>query len=146
MQMRYERPWVGIVLGDHAGIGPEIVLKLLDRFVVIVEKNDVGIIKRSAYRYRLIFAKRSLRLPIARHSRCLGRTVEIEKSRVGKRRSPKVVLLSRKHLTAKGNGGKIFWGMLRKSAKRGYLRQRRYYPANGVYPVGVKIFHKSDRK
>ena len=31
MQMRYERPWIGFVLGDHAGIGPEIVLKLLDR-------------------------------------------------------------------------------------------------------------------
>lgn len=31
MQERYERPWVGIVLGDHAGIGPEIVLKLLKR-------------------------------------------------------------------------------------------------------------------
>lgn len=31
MQERYERPWVGFVLGDHAGIGPEIVLKLLNR-------------------------------------------------------------------------------------------------------------------
>lgn len=31
MQERYERPWVGFVLGDHAGIGPEIVLKLLKR-------------------------------------------------------------------------------------------------------------------
>lgn len=31
MQVRYERPWVGIVLGDHAGIGPEIVLKMLKR-------------------------------------------------------------------------------------------------------------------
>ena len=31
MQERYERPWVGFVLGDQAGIGPEIVLKLLKR-------------------------------------------------------------------------------------------------------------------
>ena len=31
MQPRYERPWIGFVLGDHAGIGPEIVLKLLER-------------------------------------------------------------------------------------------------------------------
>lgn len=31
MQERYERPWIGFVLGDHAGIGPEIVLKLLKR-------------------------------------------------------------------------------------------------------------------
>ena len=31
MQERYDKPWVGFVLGDHAGIGPEIVLKLLKR-------------------------------------------------------------------------------------------------------------------
>lgn len=31
MQRRYERPWIGLVLGDPAGIGPEIVLKLLER-------------------------------------------------------------------------------------------------------------------
>ena len=31
MQTHYERPRIGIVLGDHAGIGPEIVLKLLGR-------------------------------------------------------------------------------------------------------------------
>lgn len=31
MQERYEKPWVGFVLGDQAGIGPEIVLKLLKR-------------------------------------------------------------------------------------------------------------------
>lgn len=31
MQERYERPWIGFVLGDQAGIGPEIVLKLLKR-------------------------------------------------------------------------------------------------------------------
>lgn len=31
MQERFERPWVGFVLGDHAGIGPEIVLKILKR-------------------------------------------------------------------------------------------------------------------
>lgn len=31
MNLRYERPRIGIVVGDHAGIGPEIVLKLLDR-------------------------------------------------------------------------------------------------------------------
>lgn len=31
MQERYEKPWVGFVLGDQAGIGPEIVLKFLKR-------------------------------------------------------------------------------------------------------------------
>ena len=31
MQTHCERPRIGIVLGDHAGIGPEIVLKLLGR-------------------------------------------------------------------------------------------------------------------
>lgn len=31
MQTRYERPRIGIVLGDPAGIGPEITLKLLAR-------------------------------------------------------------------------------------------------------------------
>lgn len=31
MQERYDKPWVGFVLGDQAGIGPEIVLKLLKR-------------------------------------------------------------------------------------------------------------------
>lgn len=31
MRESYERPWVGFVLGDQAGIGPEIVLKLLKR-------------------------------------------------------------------------------------------------------------------
>ena len=31
MREPYERPWVGFVLGDQAGIGPEIVLKLLKR-------------------------------------------------------------------------------------------------------------------
>ena len=31
MQEHYQKPKVGFVLGDHAGIGPEIVLKLLKR-------------------------------------------------------------------------------------------------------------------
>lgn len=31
MRKRYGAPWVGFVLGDQAGIGPEIVLKLLKR-------------------------------------------------------------------------------------------------------------------
>ncbi len=31
MKLPMERPWVGFVVGDHAGIGPEIVLKLLKR-------------------------------------------------------------------------------------------------------------------
>lgn len=31
MQERYDKPWIGFVLGDQAGIGPEIVLKLLKR-------------------------------------------------------------------------------------------------------------------
>lgn len=31
MQEHYRKPKIGIVLGDHAGIGPEIVLKLLKR-------------------------------------------------------------------------------------------------------------------
>ena len=66
-------------------------------------RNDIGIVKGASDGYRLGFKEFSVRFPIARHSRCLGRSVKVEKLGVRQSFSPDIVLFAREYLASESD-------------------------------------------
>ena len=128
----------------HGGAAYAYLARLagLSLRIVLPKQQEIGVVKGPADGDGLALGKVAVDDEVKGHTRRLRRAVEVYKPRFGAGALPQVKLLYGEDLAAEAYGAQVFRSALLEGPEAGHERQRRGYPADGVYLMPVqKIEH-----